>query len=165
MGLMWCCWGNNCEHVGLQRGLVLTCFCTNHPAEITQKVPSSLKDHSQLFAFHTRKGFDELEVKEVTKLVSPAQRKRRPSISVNQAFRWGRVDFHQRPGKGEGVWLFQYLRFHFGNLSEARRSSAGVGQSHPGGLQGNFCRWIKCAKIFSAYSLGCIASGWGTKRC
>ena len=34
-----------------------------------------MKDRSQLLTFHTWKGFGELEVKEVTKLISAAQRK------------------------------------------------------------------------------------------
>ena len=168
MGLTWYCCGDNREHFRLQRGVVLTCFCTNQACRKHGEAASHLWRTVANFLLSTHgKVLVNWRSKRWQSWFLQHRGKCRPScfISMNQAFNLGRVVFHQQPGEGKGVWLFQYLRFHFGNLSEARRSRAGAGQSHPRGLQSNFCRWIKCAKIFSAYSLGGIAFGWRTKRC
>lgn len=42
MGLIWYCWGNNCEHFRLQRGEVLTCFCANQPCRNHAEAASCL---------------------------------------------------------------------------------------------------------------------------
>lgn len=52
------------------------------------------------------------------------------------------------PGEGERVWLYLYLRVHFGSLSEPR-SRAGVGQSYPREQHRKFC----CKKNKLRYSL------------
>lgn len=168
MGLTWYCWGNNYEHCRLQHGVVLTCFCAHQACRNHTAAASHLWRTIANFLLSTHgKVLVNRSSKRWWSRFLQHRGKCRPScfISVHQAFCLGRVDLHQWPREEEGVQLFLYSRFHFVSLSETRRSGAGVGQSHPGGLQGNFCRWTKCVKIFSAYSLGGIASGWRTKRC
>lgn len=169
MGLTWYCWGNNREHFQLQHGVVLTRFCAHQACRNHTAATSHLRRTKDNFLLSTHgMVLVNRRLKRWRSWFLQRRGKCRPScfISMNQAFCLGRVDFHQWPGeKEEGVQLFRYSTFHFVSLSETGRSRAGVGQSHPGRLLGNFCRWIKCAEIFSAYSLGGIASGWRTKRC
>ena len=139
MGLAWQCWGDNHE---LFR-LVFTYFCANQACGMHGDTVGHLwMTVANFFTFHTWQGFGELEVKEVTKLISASQRKMQIiTLYLNESS----ISFGQGGlppvTRGRGSLVTPVLEVPFWESIRSQKNRARVEKPHPRRLQGNTRRW------------------------